>query len=79
MRGGKTMERVNHIYLRKGGLILDTYQDIYGNLYYQEIRYGCKSRDRKVKEDIQYQTFYDFLFYEDFKTITEKEFMEATK
>lgn len=73
------MERVNHIYLRKGGLILDTYQDIYGNLYYQEIHYGCKSRDRKVKEDIQYQTFYDFLFYEDFKAITEKEFMEATK
>ena len=57
------MERVNHIYLRKGGLILDTYQDIYGNLYYQEIRYGCKSRDRKVKEDIQYQTLFYISFY----------------
>ena len=73
------MERVNHIYLKKGGLILDTYQDNQGNLYYQEICCGCKSRDRKVNENIDYQTFYDFLLYEDFKTITEKEFMEATR
>lgn len=73
------MERVNHIYLRKGGLILDTYQDNQGNLYYQEICCGCKSRDRKVKESIDYQDFYDYLFFHGFTTITKKEFMEATK
>lgn len=73
------MERVNHIYLRKGGLILDTYQDNQGNLYYQEICCGCKSRDRKVKESIDYQDFYDYLFFHEFTVITKKEFMEATR
>lgn len=76
------METCNHIYLKNGGALIDSYQDMQGALYYQLILFGCRHRDRReaVAGDFDgFQKFYDYLFSEGFHVISPTEYQQQLK